>query len=201
MQHTRRQIIEYLQKYRLGTSIQMGHALQVTSANIRHHINILLDQGLIEIVAQEPGRGRGRPTMIYGLTSAALDNNLEGLIGALLSTLLAEDAPEDHEAEIERLADSLHGEKDIPKSGMREQLEYSISKLNDLHYKSRWEASSEGPRLILDQCPYNSIIDDHPILCQMDAALISKLMGQLVTQIAKLERGPKGVPHCIFILQ
>jgi predicted ArsR family transcriptional regulator len=201
MQITRQQIIDYLRKYRLGTSIQMGHALQVTTANIRHHLHILLEQGFVEIIDQEPGRGRGRPTYIYSLTPAAQEDNLAGLAAALLDTLLSESMPEGQAQRIVRLADKLLGSTDVSTEGLRQRLDQTISRLNELHYQSRWEASAKGPRVILGQCPYTTIIARHPELCQMDAAVISKFVDLPVKQIAKLERSLKGVPHCVFIVR
>ena len=201
MQITRQQIIDYLRKYRLGSSIQMGYALQVTAANIRHHLNILLEQGIVEIINQEPGRGRGRPTNIYSLTQAAQEDNLDGLAAALLDTLLAGQTPNERENRIDQLAEQLLGSPDQVVDGFRQRLENTVARLNELHYQSRWEASAEGPRVILNLCPYAAILPEHPELCQMDAMIISRLIDHPVKQIVKLERGPTGVPHCIFVLR
>ena len=201
MQITRQQIIDYLRKYRLGSSIQMGYALQVTAANIRHHLNILLEQGIVEIINQEPGRGRGRPTNIYSLTQAAQEDNLDGLAAALLDTLLAGQTPNERENRIDQLAEQLLGSPDQVVDGFRQRLENTVARLNELHYQSRWEASAEGPRVILNLCPYAAILPEHPELCQMDAMIISILIDHPVKQIVKLERGPTGVPHCIFVLR
>ena len=87
MQLTRQQIVDYLQTNRTATPIELSRALQVTAANIRHHLKQLTQNGLVEIVGTQPVRGRGRPMKLYSLTENALQHNLEGLASALLNTL------------------------------------------------------------------------------------------------------------------
>ena len=82
MQHTRQQIITYLHSHRSATSAELGRALLVTPANIRHHLRLLKKDGLVEEIGQEPARGRGRPTKIYGLTNHALMHNLHAMYGS-----------------------------------------------------------------------------------------------------------------------
>jgi len=80
------------------------------------------------------------------------------------------------------------------------RLNQTIRRLDEMNYQARWEASSQGPRVILGHCPYAAILAENPELCQMDAVFLSSQLGQAVDQVAKLERGPQGIPHCIFAL-
>jgi predicted ArsR family transcriptional regulator len=75
-----------------------------------------------------------------------------------------------------------------------------VERLNGMHYQSRWEAGAEGPRIVLGHCPYAAVISKHPELCQMDAGLLTKLLGGDVRQTAKLEIGAGGLPYCVFVL-
>lgn len=196
MQHTRQQIIDYLQSRRIATSVEMSHALLVTAANIRYHLKILETTGLVRIVGHQPGRGRGRPMKLYSLTNYALQQNLEGLASALLCTLYPD--IQDNTGQLDRIAANLLGNFD-PDLNIHTRLKQVIDKLNQLKYQAAWEASSSGPRIILRNCPYAIILDNHPELCQMDAMLLSKVLGQPVEQTAKLERQPDGAPHCAFV--
>jgi len=80
-------------------------------------------------------------------------------------------------------------------------LNHIIQNLNEMNYQSRWEASPDGPRVILSHCPYASVLAENPELCQMDAVFLSSQLGHSVEQIAKLERGPQGIPNCIFAVR
>ncbi len=196
MQLTRQQIIDYLQNNRLATSIELGRALQVTSANIRHHLKLLDAAGLVEIVGQQPGRGRGRPMKIYSLTENALHHNLKALSSALLEALL-ENTPNPDE-KLDATAGYILGDFQSAKN-IHLRLNQAIEQLNKLQYQASWEASPSGPRIILRNCPYAMILAEHPEICRMDKALLTRLLQQPVDQKAKLERSPDGKSHCAFV--
>jgi predicted ArsR family transcriptional regulator len=196
MQLTRRQILDYLQTNRAATPVEMSRALQVTAANIRHHLKILRTAGLVEVVGTRKVRGRGRPMKLYSLTERALQDNLEALSDALLSVLLA-DSP-DVDAALGQVAAAMLGDCCPPESA-HARLNRAVAHLNELHYHAAWEASPDGPRVILRNCPYVSVLGSHPELCRLDAALLAILLNAPVTQTARLERSPGGAPHCAFI--
>jgi len=196
MQLTRQQIIEYLQTNRVATSLEMSRTLQVTTANIRHHLKILNSTGLVEVVGKQPGRSRGRPMQLYSLTENALKDNLAGLATALLQVMFTNTSNE--KEPLNRVARQLVGDYQ-PAPNIHFRLSQAIEELNHLQYQASWEASPNGPRLIFHNCPYATILDEHPKLCRMDEELLSVLLDYPVRQTAKLERTPKGAPHCAFI--
>ena len=198
MQLTRQQILDYLQSNRAATPVEMSRALQVTAANIRHHLRILRAAGLVEVVGTRPVRGRGRPRKLYSLTAQALQDNLAALSGALLAVLL-EDAP-DTEAALRRVAAAMLGDCHPPASA-HARLNRAVERLNDFQYHAAWEASPAGPRVILRNCPYAPILKSHPELCRLDAALLAMLLVSPVEQTARLARSPEGAPHCAFVLR
>jgi predicted ArsR family transcriptional regulator len=195
MQYTRQRLIEYLQANPMASAQTMSRSLQVTAANIRHHLKLLLGQGLVEMIGQEPARGRGRPTKLYGLTPQATQHNLAGLASAALQICLGTPFTTD---QLVTLVDHLIGDLEEISPNPIQRLNQVMTKLNQWHYHARWEASAAGPRLILGHCPYLPILPDHPELCQMDTLLLSKLVDLPVEQISKLERNPGGMPHCVF---
>ncbi|RPI96394.1 MAG: hypothetical protein EHM40_01495 [Chloroflexi bacterium] len=78
------------------------------------------------------------------------------------------------------------------------RLGFALEKLNEAHYMARWEAGAEGPHVILGICPYAAIIEKHPELCQMDAAMLAEWMGQPAAQIFRT--GKEGSSVCVFAL-
>ena len=196
MQLTRQQIIDHLQVNRLATSIELSRVLMVTTANIRHHLRLLDDAGLVEVVGQEPVRGRGRPMKIYALRKNVLQRNFEGLASALLKALFADKT--DSNAILAQVAANLLGEYQ-PAAKVHIRLNQAVDRLNQLKYQAAWEAAASGPRIIFRNCPYVMILSEHPELCQLDAELLKQMFRQPVEQTAKLERKPDGSPYCIFI--
>lgn len=198
MQHTRQQILDYLQSNRMATTTELSRVLLVTPANIRHHLRLLKDARMVEVVGLEPVRGRGRPNKIYGLTDNALMHNLGGLTSALLRALPV--CENDSNAAIAQVARNLLGDYQVSPN-RHSQLKQAVEKLNQLKYQATWEASPSGPRIIFRNCPYAMILSEHPEICYIDAALLTHMLNRPIVQIAKLERSPDGSPHCAFINQ
>jgi len=124
---------------------------------------------------------------------------LDKLAGTLFDLWLNDTSEEKREAGLRSLAERLAGVTDINEPVIK-RLVRTVSRLNDLHYQARWEASAAGPRLILGHCPYAAIVADHPELCRMDAFLLKTRLGPSVKQVAKLQLSDKGLPFCAFLM-
>lgn len=197
MQLTRKQIVQYLRENHYATANELSKSLNVTPANIRHHLGELKTQGAIEYYGKLPPKGRGRPTRLYRLSNDYLDNNLAHLSATLFRTFL-DNLSSEQTNQMYQIAKKMLGDFDI-NPNLFQRLNEAIKWLNDRHYKSRWEASPTGPRVILGFCPYIPIIESNPEICRLDRELISQLIQLQVTQIEKLERSPNGPRQCIFL--
>ncbi|MEN8171654.1 MAG: helix-turn-helix domain-containing protein [Chloroflexota bacterium] len=200
MQNSRQQILKYLRDHKMASAGEISRDLHMTAANARHHFSVLASQGLIEEIGLRPSKSRGRPTKLFRLPPEVLDNNINQLASALLKSFLGDG---DLDTKFTDIITCLFGEPppDALKTTMLQRLNQTIQELNHANYQARWEASPEGPRLILGHCPYAAILSDHPELCLMDRIFLSRQLEQSVEQIAKLERDPKGAPSCIFLAQ
>lgn len=201
MQSTRQRIIALLEENRTGTAAELSRLLQVTPANVRYHLDILQEQGLVSSVGQQHARGRGRPTQIFALTPTAQKDNLAKLAGALLDVL----ETQGDEATWNVVALKLVDSATLPVTGssappVARRLYSAINRLNELHYAARWEAHATAPRLIFENCPYAKIIEKHPELCQIDRMVIEHLSGLHCQQVDKLALNPNGVRQCVFQL-
>ena len=83
-------------------------------------------------------------------------------------------------------------------SNLTQRLYRTIQNLNQLHYQARWEAHADAPRLILEHCPFLSVQDIHPEVCQIDGLLLAGLLRTDVVQIARLVEEKHGAKSCIF---
>jgi predicted ArsR family transcriptional regulator len=170
----------------------------MTGANIRHHLAMLESNDLIEIVSLRK-EGRGRPMQIYGLSRRVLGDGLDKLAGSLLDIWLGSIPVGNRGAGLQSLAGQLASATD-DKTPVMKRLIRAVERLNELHYQARWEASSQGPRLILGHCPYAVIVGGHPELCQMDVFLLEAMLGASIEQTAKLQLSDKGLPFCSFLM-
>ena len=196
MQETRQCILDYLRTNHQATPGELSRSQQVTAANIRHHLGILLADGLVVVVGQTPPTGRGRPRQLYALNLSAQTNNLAQLTSALLECI----AP-DQEEILRMVARTLAGESLALHPNPTQRLYQTVQRLNALNYNARWEARAGGPRVMLEHCPYAPILDQHPELCQMDGYLVAGLTGLDVLQTARMEQGVKGLKSCVFVQQ
>lgn len=201
MQNTRERILQYLDSHRQATAPDLSRILNLTQANIRHHLDILERSGRVEIVGKTKEAGRGRPTFLYMLSKAAQENNLDILSSALLAEGLAQRAPRQKDTLLTNTAKRIAGTHPETNKSITIQLSKAVQRLNDLNYKAHWEAHADAPQVFLGICPYAQIINRHPELCQMDAALIEHLTGQPFEQMEKISRTQGGAQHCRFMLK
>jgi predicted ArsR family transcriptional regulator len=196
---TRHRYMALLRKIQTATAGELARALNVTPANVRHHLAGLQADGLVQVVEIRHGEGRGRPVNIYGLSRSAQGDNLTQLADAILTDWLSLIDPELVGDAIERVARSMmDGSQATATVNIARKLVNAMNHLNRMHYHARWEAHAAGPRVIFESCPYASVISRHPELCQLDAKLLQDYLGGGIEQLAKREKGFKNIPVCIF---
>ena len=202
MTTARQKVLAYLRKNHPVSAGQIGRALIMSAANVRHHLSVLASDGRIVEIGLLPGEGRGRPTKLYRLSENLLGNNLALLSDGILNEWLANLSPKKRESALSLLAKALVDRTGKPEAGlpMAKRLGLVIEKFNGMNYKARWEAGAEGPNILFGHCPYASIIKKHPELCQMDAILVGELMDTSARQLAKIGQEPDGPANCIFRL-
>jgi predicted ArsR family transcriptional regulator len=191
MTTARQKVLMYLNKTSTASAREIARALRLSPATVRHHLRILVSDGRLELASVRGRDGRGRPEKLYSLPRAALGNNL-----ALLSDALFDEASPG--LRMEALAGHLAGEANFAGQPLTKRLNLAVERLNRMNYHAHWEAGSEGPRILLGQCPYAAIIGKHPELCKMDLTLLKELMDQPTRQIFKM--GSDGSSVCVFVV-
>jgi predicted ArsR family transcriptional regulator len=202
---SRQRLLDYVQTHQPVSAVEIGLALHMTGANARHHLSILEEQGRVEMFGQRKPKGKGRPTNLYSLSEKVRGQNLDKLAHALLKEMLGGLPQEEQGGALQRIADRMS--EGTPTEAARKtnrtltrRLNDTIRFLNDQNYLARWEAHAESPHLIFGNCPYAAILSDHPELCQIDVHLLESLLDSPVELIARLERDPRGAPHCVFMV-
>lgn len=205
MKTSRQRVLDYIEQHKVATVSDLSRAMKMTPANARHHLRILEDQGLITVVGERTGQGRGRPANLYGLTQQAAGSNLDRLAGVLLATFVNGQADPDSQEKLALLADKLaeqirgaNLQIKMTSVNLTQRLYGAIQGLNKMYYQSRWEARADGPRMLLGNCPYAAIIEEHPELCRLDEMLIEELTGTPVRLDGKRVKDGRGNPHCVF---
>lgn len=192
MTTSRQRILTHLKKARSASAREIARALKLSAPNVRHHLSVLTSDGRVEMTSIHNREGRGRPEKVYSLSQAALGDNLSALADAVLAEAGAA-------LNMEAVASRILDAKQFTGQPMNKRLTLLIEKLNEMHYQTRWEAGAGGPRVILGRCPYAQIIEGHPEICQMDAAILKHALGRDVERLKRNETSLKGV--CPFVFQ
>jgi predicted ArsR family transcriptional regulator len=179
MTTARQKVLGYLMKTRTASAREVARALKMSAPTVRHHLRVLVSDGRLEAASVRERDSKGRPEKVYSLPRAMLGDNLSALADALLTETGSGFDPE-------ALAARLAGEFESGNLPVVRRLNLVVEKLNGMKYHARWEAGAEGPRIILGHCPYATLIAKHPVLCQMDAALLGKLMTRSAVQTSKI---------------
>jgi len=197
MQDTRQGILDYLHSHHQAAPLELSRSLQVTAANIRHHLSILLAEGLILAVGRTPPAGRGRPRQLYALNPATQAHNLAQLASALLASLPAQQREEKSRSIARRLSQDMPDLHPNP----TQRLYQAVQQLNALQYRARWEARASGPQVRLEHCPYALLLAEHGELCQLDRYLVERSTGFEVEQTARMKTGVLEIKACVFALK
>lgn len=200
MKNSRQKILDYILEEQSASVEELSNVFKVTPANIRHHLSILVEQGSLKIAGAKPKIGKGRPTQIYTARRQSDQNNLEQLTDTLLSTLLSADQSSDHSRLLIDVAKRMVSRLNVDKRNPTRQVYSSIRVLNRMNYLAHWEAHIDNPRIMLGHCPYQTILDRHPEICQLDAYLLQELFDSPVSHLERKALNSKGLPECVFLL-
>lgn len=192
MQATRNHILSYLRKYPHAAVLDIGISLDLTAANIRYHMGLLVDAGLVQITGKRNPGGAGRPILLYNLTPKALGTNIAALLSVLLAWLVNQDA------DFQSIAEILAGEINLSSANRIFRFNQAVEYLNQMNYHASWEARPEGPQVILRHCPYLDLAESHYGLCQIDTSLISILFNTRMELSKKRIFGKDPFSPCIF---
>ena len=84
----RQRVLEFLGRRKSATAAQIGHALNMSAATVRHHLAILAADGRVAAAGVESKGKRGRPDKMYRLSEKILGEGFEMLSEALITTWL-----------------------------------------------------------------------------------------------------------------
>lgn len=199
---TRERILEMISQSRAITVAELSQRLHTTVANIRYHLQPMIEEGIVVVIdpdARNPSRGR--PAARYQLNRKRMPDDLGRLSADLLSLLLDPTQPEVELAgAMRKLAVRRSNSANI--TGVPTQrLNLAVDYLNQHAFQARWEAHRAGPEIRFANCPFSTIVAEHPNLCEVDRMMLENLLGAQVRVLDCFDP-EKGIPvPCIFALQ
>lgn len=198
LQKTRRHIVEILKERGECTVEDIVDELtarlrrKITTVTIRHHLDKLQGEGLIEPPHIRRRDTPGRPQYIYVLSKRGRDyfpNNYVGLAEGLLSELKRQLPRQQVNVILENVADSMADSANIPDVPMDEKLNHVIEYMNDKGYTASWEQKDNGYVLTTSNCPFEQIAGSHVELCDLDFRLVASLLGVVPRLMGRVSQG------------
>ena len=195
MQATRQRILEILKERGQSTIDELSETLGLTSVTVRHHLDILRGEGLVQVPEVKRRTTPGRPQYVYTLTEAA-DDFFPKNYGAFTNLMISEIHDRYEPSELDRIlrgmANRMAADAPRPFNGetIEQRLTRVVSFLNQKGYIAKWEKSgSDGYYLHTSNCPYHDISQNHRQVCLMDMTLISNLLGTVPERMSWLAAG------------
>lgn len=197
---TRETILHSIKSSPQSTVEELAEVADVSPVTVRHHLNGLLAEGIIE--AASVRRKVGRPYYIYSLsekghelfpkryvrlTSRLLDEMKGRLPQPMIDDIfngVVEHVLEEHRGEFEHLT-------------LERRLDYLVALLAEEGFLSTWEKTDNGYRVVEYSCPYLSIGSTHVEVCSFDRKLMDGILQLPVEQTSCMLQG---APCCQFTL-
>lgn len=203
MQVTRQRILELLRDARILTVEELAEHLDLTPVTVRHHLDILKGEGLVEVPEVRRRDAPGRPQYTFQLTTAALayfPKNYQSFTHLML-TEISETMPPDAVGHIlDNVASRMATEAALPgpEASREDRLRAAVEYLNSCGYVADWTHEPNGVYVLrTHNCPYHEVSRAHPELCSMDLKLVKQLLG---TEPQRRERLSSGGACCCYVI-
>jgi predicted ArsR family transcriptional regulator len=199
----RQKILEYLKRHGQATVTELAEHLDMAPVSVRHHLDLLIGDNLVEASRVRRKSGAGRPKRLYALTEhadALFPNNYQQLADESLTVLKRLLTPEQFAGVMMELAEKTAARAPAGLAALppEERLQAAIDFLNDEGYMAFCDCGREEMLLHTSHCPYRELIEEHPEICQIDQALIRRLTGMTPVRVAHMTDGEI---RCTYRLQ
>ena len=194
---TRSQVLRHLLKHGPSTASDMGGSLGFSAAGVRRHLDILVDDGLAEVVEWRDGKsvGRGRPAKHYRLTDRGrgqFGHAYDDLAADALNTLREFGGDDAVAAFARKRVEDIVSDVD-PADESEDSVEKTTRKLAEAFDRNGYAATvtraGNGIQICQHHCPVASVAGEHPEQCEAEHEVISSLVGLHVQPLASITDG------------
>jgi predicted ArsR family transcriptional regulator len=177
-----------------STAVAIGERLGLTPAGVRRHLDLLIEDGVLE--AKEPhqalSRGRGRPSKVFVMTDQGrekFEHSYDDLAVAALRFITAQAGPHLVNIFAKFRADEM-GRKALPILEKKKNQSAALADfLTQEGYATTVIDREFGEELCQHHCPIAHVAAEFPQLCEAETALFSNLLGTHVQRLATIAHG------------
>ena len=202
MQPTRKRILEIMRERQVCTVEHLASELSLTTVTVRHHLDILAKDGLVEMTELRRRDAPGRPQHTFKLTLSAHERfpkNYQGLSVFMLDEIRDTLSASDLEHMLQGMATRMATQARMPDADANpeQRMNAAVAYLNECGYSAEWAREGEQIVLRTHNCPYHEVSKQHTELCSMDLMLVSQLLG---IKPKKHERMSDGCNVCSYVI-
>lgn len=189
---TRDVILEAIKQANEATVDELAGAADVSPVTVRHHLNTLQAEGLLQ--TKSVRRKVGRPYYVYSLSDKGHElfpQRYVRLSSRLLDEL-KERFPEDTVADIfNNVVNKIANDHRNQFEGrpIEHRLDFLVGLLADEGFLASWELTEQGYRLTEYSCPYFSIGQRHSEVCHFDKQLVQIVLDTDIEQHSCMLQG------------
>ena len=191
-QSTRDQILYTLKTTNQAKVDELAEAVDVSPVTVRHHLNTLQADGLIEMASVR--RKVGRPYYVYSLSEKGHEifpRKYVRLTNRLLEELKDILPPDTLNGIFNGIAQKIISEhkgkfEHLP---FEDRVAYLTTILRDEGFIVEWERDEDEYTLVEYSCPYYSIGDQHAEICGLDKDLMISILQTPVEQTTCILHG------------
>ncbi len=177
-----------------STAVIIGERLSLTPAGVRRHLDLLIEDGILE--AREPHvaltRGRGRPSKVFVMTDEGrekFEHSYDDLAVAALRFISAREGAHLVSEFAQSRADEI-SRKAIPILAKAKNKSAALADfLTEEGYASTIQSHGQGAELCQHHCPIAHVASEFPQLCEAETELFSQLLGTHVQRLATIAHG------------
>lgn len=178
-------ILETIKASRQAKVEDLAEAASVSPVTVRHHLNSLQAEGLIE--SSSVRRKVGRPYYVYSLSEQGQElfpKRYVRLTSRLLEELKSVLPGEAIEQVFKGVVENVVAEHRPYFEGLpfERRLDYLVALLGEEGFLARWEKTEDGYSLTEYNCPYFSIGQEHTEICIFDKELIVNVVQAPIQQ-------------------
>ncbi len=177
-----------------STAVVLGERLGLTPAGIRRHLDLLVEDGVLE--ARDPhsalSRGRGRPSKVFVMTDSGrqqFEHSYDDLAVAALKFMSAQAGEHMIQAFANSRAEDIKRKAEIAIAKRSHKSDALASFLTEQGYAASIEVRANGEQLCQHHCPIAHVAAEFPQLCEAETEAFSKVLGTHVQRLATIAHG------------
>ncbi len=202
MPETRKKILEFLRYHGQATVEILAEEVALTSMAVRHHLNILQADNLIEVAHARRDNRPGRPVQIYSLTDqarCACPQEYFQLTDILLVEMMDRIGGEEMATIFQNMANRIVANSPSPQDeqSFEDRLDQVIAFLRQRGFIVEW-GQQEGQYIIRHlACPYRQLAKQHHQVCLLDEKIIESMLPVKPVRLACIANDDQ---ECVYYL-